>query len=265
MVRRNVLVIAPARSGSTLLGLGLGSHPCALYAGEIAMWDRKWGRFVDNDYTRAVFESHFGRNGFSPELVNPRMPWRPHPNITPQTPEVEAYLRDLLTRPNQKAIVGKITFDTMPIGHALWTALLALDLDILLLHRSNLLATLVSWKVAFETKVWNVGSGSVQRPEAVSVELDPLEVMHYFVTIDSNFQYWETIVNRRCGSVVEYSELTEDWANTMARIFRHLGWPPSEVQPRLEKRTQGSLQELVSNFHELKRFFSRTKWDAFFE
>lgn len=110
MASKNALVIAAARSGSTLLGLGLGSHPDAVYAGEIAMWDNKWGRFVDNDLAAGASAKHFGRRGFSPELINPPLPWRPHPDITPRAAEVEAYLGDLLSAPLRETIVGKITF-----------------------------------------------------------------------------------------------------------------------------------------------------------
>lgn len=264
MASNNVLVIAPARSGSTLLGLGLGSHPGAVYAGEIAMWGNKWGKFVDNDLARRASRRHFGRRGFSPELINPALPWRPHPNITPQTAAVEAYFRDLLSSPGPQAIVGKITFDTMPIGHALWPCLLDLDPVLVLLQRRNLLETLVSWKVAFETKIWNVGADAQQPTEAVSVELDPLEVLHYFVTTESHLGYWSTVLENRDGILVDYDELISDWDQTMAHLFRRLGWVPATVEAKLQKRTRGELPTLVSNYAQLESFFAGSRWEPFF-
>jgi hypothetical protein len=118
--------------------------------------------------------------------------------------------------------------------------------------------------VAFETKVWNVDAAARRPSAASSVELDPFEALHYFVTTEAQLRYWMTVVDRRGGVQVDYEELTTSWHETMAQIFRQLRWSPASVDPRLQKRITDELPTLIANYTELQRFFAQSPWEPFF-
>lgn len=262
---KNVLIVGPSRSGTTLLGAGLGSHPAARYAGDIAMWERKWGELVNDNRTKAIFFKHFGTAGFTPGEINPPLPWRPCSWTAPQTSQMRAYLIDILTQSQPPALVGKITFETMPMDHALWATIFDLDLAFIFIYRRNLLASFVSWKLAVKTRIWSVRAGSLRRLRREKIALDPHETSQYFSYIQSHLDYWTAKIKDLGGAVVEYEEMTADWSGTTRRLFEGLGWPVVKARKKLKKRTRSDLTKVISNFVDLKDYFEGSQWEAFFD
>lgn len=262
---KNVLIIGPSRSGTTLLGAGLGSHPGARYAGDIAMWERKWGKLVNDSRTTAIFSKHFGAAGFTPETITPPLPWRPCSRTAPQTSQMRAYLTDLLTQPQPPALVGKITFETMPMDHALWAPICDLDLAFIFIYRRNLLASFVSWKLARKSRIWDLRPGSLGWAlSRETIALDPHETSQYFFYIQAHLDHWTPKIKELGGTIVEYEEMTSDWPGTTGRLFDELGWPVIKARKKLKKRTRSDLAQVISNFVELREYFLGSQWEALF-
>jgi len=64
---------------------------------------------------------------------------------------------------------------------------------------------------------------------------------------------------------VVYEDLADDFAAQIHRIQAFLTLASEGLMPRTFKQAKGRLSELILNYEELKRAFSGSPWEGFFD
>lgn len=166
-----------------------------------------------------------------------------------------------------KAVGFKIFYKHPVYDHTgkVWQYLLSMeDLKVIHLRRENILKALVSMKIAKKTDIWKESNES---KDIISkrIELTVDECRDYF----NQTRKWEEGANEKFAgnSMLEltYEELTSDYQEKMRSIQEFLGVEPIELQPKTAKQNPETLSELIVNYEELKRYFSGTEWEVFFQ
>jgi LPS sulfotransferase NodH len=149
---------------------------------------------------------------------------------------------------------------------ALWERL-AGEKDIRVIHltRRNILRTLVSRKIAGIGDSWTGtrfdAAGSAGKCVAMTVE-----------ELDAGFRQtreWEKTAEVRFREHpvlrVTYEELVQDPRATSAKVTEFLGVSRSEPRTGLRQQNPEGLRKLLSNYEELKKSFTGTPWQAYFD
>lgn len=130
------------------------------------------------------------------------------------------------------------------------------------LKRRNKLETMVSLKTAFLTDEWMRWNS--KPPTITTVSLSPEECSRYFKKLEAYEQKYAALFSRHPVHEVTYEDLVEKKDEVMAGIFNFLELPRKPVSTIMKKQNVFSLQQTVSNYHELKEQFSTSHWQAFF-
>ena len=64
---------------------------------------------------------------------------------------------------------------------------------------------------------------------------------------------------------VKYEDLITDNNNELERVTEFLDLPLYKLQTSLKKQNPEPLNNLISNYSELKEYFKNTQWNVFFE
>lgn len=158
-----------------------------------------------------------------------------------------------------------------PIDHidcGIWNDLLAMD-DLYVIHlkRTNILHTLFSRKVAGIQDQWTAQSRSKGQA--------PREKIRVSFTVDElakDFQQtrtWEEVAEQNLRNhpllSVNYEDLVTERAATFRKVTDFLGVDYRLPNTELRKQNPQKLQDLITNYDELKGAFAGTEWAQFFE
>lgn len=136
-------------------------------------------------------------------------------------------------------------------------------LRVILLRRQNLLANLVSAKVALCTGQYNVRDVQA-RPDLPQVTLKPDQCEDWFKRIRLN----ETMLGALFREVpcldITYEDLVRDVDASDARICEFLGVDARRLRQDTIKLDRFPLSERIENYDTLKRHFAATRWAEFF-
>jgi len=56
--------------------------------------------------------------------------------------------------------------------------------------------------------------------------------------------------------VVDYHDMVSHWGQIIPSIQKHIGVDPVEIPMMFDKRTQGKIEELISNYDEIRRHYA---------
>ncbi len=235
------VIVASARTGSTLVTRSLNQHGAAVTYGEIM-------RHPD------LFPARF------PQLGNSAGLFRADP---------ARFLEERIYRKYSDAVqaVGfKIFYSHAPRdsawGRAVWEYLVGQPaLRVIHLRRRNLLAAHVSRKKAAAADEWIKYSGASQ---GGGVTLDFEETRARFEQAQAWEREYTSLFDGHPYMDLIYEEVAADYAGEMQRVQNFLGLPPRDVPPATRKRPQQPLAEQIANYDELKERFAPTPWAAFF-
>lgn len=235
------VIVASARTGSTLVTRSLNQHGAAVTYGEIM-------RHPD------LFPARF------PELGNSAGLFRDDP---------ARFLEERIYRkyPDSVAAVGfKIFYSHAPRdtvwGQAVWDYLVGQPaLRVIHLRRRNLLAAQISRKKAAAADEWIKYSDASQ---ATGVTLDYEETRARF----EQARAWEREYNALFAGHplmdLVYEDVAANYAGEMQRVQSFLSLPPRDVPPATKKRPPQPLSEQIANYDDLKARFADTPWGEFF-
>jgi LPS sulfotransferase NodH len=238
------VILAHARSGSTLLMNALGQHPHVLACGEL---------FNDVQTHRSEMPASF-------QLHNPGSPSRYQDNASGRD-----FLNHILyeaEHPEPIAAVGwKLLFDQAlhpPAARTAWSFLQSRrDIRVIRLVRQNLLEAWVSLQIALQSGQWHVAADSVKNvitvpPLTVSIP----EFEGYVRQIASLLEDSKKTFCHHSITELEYqSDLCCNFARTMERIHEFLGLQCHPTAPPLRKLAEQPLRSRVSNFEEVLLHF----------
>lgn len=168
-----------------------------------------------------------------------------------------------------------------PIWDDIWPRLIAMkDLHVIHLRRDNMLRRHLSHLMARKTGNWHawvpgavdkvshldaVPSVNVLPPRRDAVWLDPErlildfeETEHLHRMVAERFQHHPV-----CS--LSYEALCQDFYGACARLQAFLGVRPVRMRAAVAKLEQRSLAESIANYDALKRRFSGTRWQQFFD
>ncbi len=154
-----------------------------------------------------------------------------------------------------------------PEFSAAWNYLLQ-DPETSFLHlsRRNGLEQYLSWKTAFQSKVWVKTEN--EYPPLERIHVDPQGCLHHLEQCEKQTAEMRDILPPARTLEIEYESLVEEKIATLNQITSFLELR-SRYNRRLKQSTKiqrvGSPHHRITNFEELKRFFSETKYASYFE
>jgi LPS sulfotransferase NodH len=241
------VVVGIARTGSTLLTNLLNLSPGALAYGELFRrpteigWDIRPFASRRSDRTLALYRS-------APLDFLDRMIFRSYPRSI-------------------RAVGFKLFYyhAEEPPFRAVWQRL-EMDKSIHVIHlrRRNILAQLLSLKVAERTQMWASTSTSGAKVEPLA--LDPDECARHFD--------WVRGLEEDCADRfgdhpvldLDYENLVGYQDKSMVGVQHFLGLPPvTGLVPNVKRQRSVPLAIAVANYDELMRRFRRTAWSEFFD
>jgi len=235
------VIVASARTGSTLVTRSLNQHGAAVTYGEIMR-------------APELFPARFPELGNSARLFS--------------TDPVR-FLEERIYRKYPDAIqaVGfKIFYSHAPRdtawGRAVWEYLVGQPaLRVIHLRRRNLLAAHVSRKKAAAVDEWIKYSGASQ---AGGVTLDYEETRARFEQAMVWEREYAALFAGHPFMDLAYEDVAADYTGEMGRVQAFLGLPPRDVPPATRKRPPQPLAEQIANYDELKARFAGTPWAEYF-
>lgn len=136
--------------------------------------------------------------------------------------------------------------------------------------RRNLLATYLSWRRAELTGIWKVTEAI--RPQAeevarrVRLELDVERCRRFFEETEAQARQMNEFFTEPGCPVLEvvYEDLAENRDATLDRVQDFLGVERRSLEPQTHKQALLPPSEEIVNYEELRRAFSGTPWERFF-
>jgi len=241
-----LIILAHARSGSNLLSSMLKSHPNILFFGELF---NSVGIYFQNQSFRTL-ENRSKR-------LRDKFPI--------------CFLNRYIFRPYSSK-VKYVGFKLFPeqidqVANASGVQLLEWlkhqkDTKVILLHRKNLLASIVSFQVAYETKNWQA---TKEERNQVNITLPYLRANEEFERRESYLEKMRESLRGMDFYEITYEELTEEIKDSQKDILEFLGLEYHELKSNLVKQQTRNLNEVLENYEELKSQFQGSKWKKFFE
>jgi len=236
------LILASARTGSTLLTRSLNRHSGIRAYGEI-LRDRSFfpARFAEFGHSQGLYQS-------DPASFVETKVYRKYP-------------------PDVAAVGFKIFYRHAPRetawGQTVWQHLAGqAAIKVIHLKRRNLLKAQLSRQKAAGTKEWIKYSAERQH-NAVTLTYDDA-LARFTQTRQWEAEYAALFASHPLLDVY-YEDLAADYEQQMSRLQAFLGVTSQAIQPPTQKRPQQLLSEQIANYHELKAMFANSPWSTFFE
>ena len=142
-----------------------------------------------------------------------------------------------------------------------WPYLQGQDLKVLHLKRRNYLKVLLSISVAMRTKQFV--SRNITNSRQQSITLDYNECLHWFEMTKAWENKFDTYFDD--SLILYYEDLVKNYAQIMQNIQEYLNVRVGETRSPLKKQSQLTLDKAITNFDQLRRQFSGSEWEVFFE
>lgn len=142
-----------------------------------------------------------------------------------------------------------------------WPYLKSQDLKVLHLKRKNYLKAYLSMNVAMQTRQFVLmgNKASQQQP----VKLDYEKCLRWFERSKKWEEQYDTFF--KDSMVLYYDNLVNDYDQQFIAIQEYLNVRISDVSSAMKKQAQLPLYRAIENYEQLKRDFSGTEWESFFE
>jgi LPS sulfotransferase NodH len=143
------------------------------------------------------------------------------------------------------------------------------DLRIVHLKRRNRLATLISWKLAHQTRRWKhpghdrSSKGHSAEPKT-TVNLSYDECEQEFAQTERWQQSYDAAFAGHPFVDMYYEDLVMDRRAEMARVLQLLDLEDCELQTPLRKQNTRTIEDTLENFPELRQRFADTPYADFF-
>jgi LPS sulfotransferase NodH len=142
---------------------------------------------------------------------------------------------------------------------------LAADPEIRVIHlrRRNLLAQYYSLRLAHQTNSWTKSAMPKSTPAPMS--LDPQECQDHFGWVRSLEEECAAFFARHDVCDVWYEDLVADQQRTMVGIQDFLGLTRHLVKPTIARQRSTPLQLAIANYDDLNKALHETPWSIFFQ
>lgn len=244
------IILCYPRTGSTLLITALGAHPhlrqgMELFNPELE-GDDPWVHWRQETFNQLYGEQETYLN--------------PQKNL-----DGERFDLSLLSREFFRVFDGtKIMYDQLDRRSPVWDHLRSMgDLRIIILRR-NIVEAAVSFRIAMATNIWFVPNeksyiwyvpGQDTKPPSLSLEY-PLWYFDWFYNYYcAAEEFFVNLFQDQAKMVVNYEEMIANWEQTIQTLQVHLGVEPITIPMMFDKRTHGTIKELISNYDEIRTYY----------
>ena len=243
-----LVIFSRGRTGSNLLASLLKSHPQVRHHGEILGESYLRHDFIRNEINRIGSVPYFE--------------WSTRRMLTERVVGVKFLYHQLESEyarrwdvPDIPAVVPALEERT--------------ELPVIHLKRRNLLATLVSWKLAHQTHRWHQrGQGQRSQGDSVdgeiTIDLSYDECRDEFTQTEERQRFYDTAFAKHPFVEMYYEDLVADRRGEMARVLKLLNLESYELQSPLRKQSTRTLKDILANFVELRQRFAGTPYAEFF-
>jgi len=139
------------------------------------------------------------------------------------------------------------------------------SLKVIHLKRRNKLRLLVSSRLAEKTKKYLIYF-SWQRETRARITLTPRECEAFFERVTRSEAYCDMLfANHTTVLNLTYEDLTASFDHETARVMDYLGVTHRNLYPMLTKQTVRPLTDIVTNYDQLKRYFTGSCWESYFD
>lgn len=138
------------------------------------------------------------------------------------------------------------------------------EVKIVHIKRKNKLKTLVSLKLAQKSKQWiQKYPGEKKNNVTISLEFDKcLKIFNDWTEKEKFYDHY--FADHPMREII-YESLCENYEKEMEDIQSFLGLKPFRLMPLTMKQGGRRLNNVISNYSELKEQFKHTEWKSFFE
>ena len=227
------LVVAHERSASTLAIRSLGEHPWVSASYEV---------FNNSPVHRELLRLWGKRQ------------WSDHEDPVAFT---KRYLFRAPAKANIRAQGFKIFYQhcrATEKQRSLWNYLEAeTEIKIILMYRENLAKAFISFQRAMVANEWNVSVSSLT-PEGYNtpIKIDVEACLSYIERKQRHFRKLKHIFADHRQIEISYEAMTGDYDGSIARLWDFLDVPPILLDQPIRKLSHRPLQEVVTNYDELK-------------
>ena len=179
----------------------------------------------------------------------------------------ESYIKELFSRVTPfKAVGFKLLYDQAiagPNSDAWETIASDPEIKIIRTQRADLLEVVCSYVRAKITRRWHIaGDQPIESPRFI---VPPAE-------FEGLIDKLETVPEPAIGLEkthdildVNYTQISQDFAGSMAKIFAFVGVNPDiSVEPKLKKIARLRPDEELANYHDLKKHYMNTRYSKYF-
>jgi LPS sulfotransferase NodH len=244
------IILCYPRTGSTLLIAALGAHPNINQGMELFNPEQE-GNDPWVQWRRATFEALYGSHD---SYLNP------DGNL-----DGDRFDLSLLAIEFFKVFDGtKVMYDQVDRRSNVWDYLRSLDDLRVIVLRRNVVEAAVSFRTAMETNIWFVPNenayfwyaGPALTPPSPAL-IYPLWYFDWFYNYYcSAEQYFVNLFPANAVMVVDYSDMISHWDQIIPSAQKHIGVDPVETPMMFDKRTRGRIEELISNYPEIRRHYA---------
>lgn len=151
-----------------------------------------------------------------------------------------------------------------PDERVVWDHLKSMkDLLVIHLKRLHLLESYLSLQLAKQSKNWlrKAGEPAVNYSP---LHLDFQETLAYFKKKEKDFTKMKSFFKDHAMLEVTYEDLVTRQNETTTAILNHLELEPKELTTSTKKQNTKKPSDLISNYKELKKRFTKTAWEQLF-
>ena len=140
------------------------------------------------------------------------------------------------------------------------------DLKIIHLSRRNLLKRKISEEMAAILRQWTLYPHNQPRKGVVRIKsIIPQMLEKHFQTMNERYDHYHEFFSSQEKIQVVYEDLCNNYESVMRDIQSFLDVTQASLSTSTQKRPSYSLREIITNYDELKSYFSDTKWAEFFD
>jgi LPS sulfotransferase NodH len=236
------LILASARTGSTLLTRSLNRHSGIHAYGEI-LRDQSFfpARFAEFGHSQALYQS-------DPAAFLEKKVYRKY------SPDVAAVgFKIFYSHAGRHTVWGQVV----------WQYLTDQDtIKVIHLKRRNLLKAQLSRQKAAGTREWiNYSAGNQNHAETLAYD----DMLARFTQTWQSEREYAALFAGHPMLELYYEDLATAYENQMSRLQAFLGVTYEAIRPPTRKRPSPRLSEQIANYQELKNQFQGSRWAEFFE
>jgi len=139
------------------------------------------------------------------------------------------------------------------------------NLHVIHLKRKNILRTIVSRKIAGKTNTWaSPKRKSTNKKQNINITLTPNELKNKFKETQRWINQGDELFKKHKKVSLYYEDLVNNPREEFKKVTEFLGVKFVEPNTNFQKQNPEKLNDLITNYDELKIAFSNTEWEDFF-